>query len=266
MITSDSTKKTFLLRIWESVTTHWRQIGRAFWWAVSLSTSIYLIAARFDKVISDKPTTFDIGLLGFTVVLILLPFISEISAFGFTIKKQLEEVKKELRQDIKDETQSIRNEILAIGISNKLTSNVVLQTGLPNPPPDNELAEIRNQITEVLRQFQEQRGMRDLPPLHVDVSPNTIFAFQQRYLVEREIKRIWSTRIKNGDFYRYPPFSRMVEDLVRFELITSNLGGSLKEVFSVASSAVDGDEPSLEKISFLQEVAPDILATLNSIR
>lgn len=208
----------------------------------------------------------DSGLLVLTAVLILLPFISEVSAFGFTVKKQIEEVKKELKQNIKDETQSIRNEIVALGISNRLTSNVVLQTGLPNPPPDSELAEIKDQITKVLDQFHEQRGIRDLPILHPDVSENTIYVFQQRYLVEREIKRIWSTRVRNGNFYRYPPFSRMVEDLVRFEIITPNLGGSLKEVFAVASSVVHGDEPSKEKSSFLKEVGTGILATLSKIR
>ena len=242
------------------------KIFRAIWWGVLLVACLILILSRFDKVSSGQPTIFDAGLLAFFAVLILLPFISEVSAFGVTVKKQIEEVKKELNQNIKDEIQVIRNDIVALGISNRLTSNVVFQAGLPNPPPDSALSEIKDQIAEMLKEFQQQRGIRELPIREGVVSENAVFAFQQRYQVERELKRIWSTRVKYGDFSRYPPFQRMVDDLVQYELITPYLGRSLKEVYAIASSAVHGDEPSQEKVDFLKVVAPEIIGTLGSIQ
>jgi hypothetical protein len=266
MTTTDLPKNDSRSAVLSFMATHWRTITRVIWWAVVLSASIYLTVVRLSSITSDNPTSMDLGLLGLVAVLILLPFVSEISAFGFTVKKEIEEAKRELKQDIRDETQSIRSEITAIGIANSLTSNVYFQTGIPNPPPDSALADVRDQIAEILRQFREERGLREATRPHADVPPNTILAFQQRYLIEREVKRIWGTRVRNSDSGRYPPFARMVDDLIRYELITSNLGGSLREVFAVASSAIHGDEPSQEKIDFLREVAPGITATLSSIR
>ncbi len=242
----------------------WKSFAKPVWWVVVLLLTVYLILVRWNSITSDKPTSFDLALLGIVVVLILLPFISEISAFGFTVKKQIEEVKKELRQDIREEIQFLRNEIT---FSNRLTSNIFLQTGIPNPPPDSALPGLREQIGEIVQQFLEARGIREIPRPSVEVvSPNATFAFEQRYLIEREIKRIWSTRIRYGDFERYPPFGRMVDDLVKYELITPDLGASLKQVFAVASSIIHGDEPSREKIDFLRDVAPSIITTLKSIR
>ena len=244
-------------------THNWMKFFRAFWWCVLLSVCLLLILSRFDKLSSGQPASFDAGLLIFFAILILLPFVSEVSAFGITVKRQIEEVKKELKQNIKDETQILRNDIVALGISNRLTSNVLVQAGLPNPPPDSDLNIIKEQIAEMVRDIQQQRGINELSFRENTASD---IAFQQRYQVEKELKRIWSTRVKNGDFARYPPFSRMVDELAQYELITYSFGKLLKDVYAVASTAVHGDEPSQEKVNFLREVAPEIIGTLNSIR
>jgi hypothetical protein len=81
----------------DRVTIDWMRILRAAWWLLALGCCLYLIIIRLDSVSSDKPTSFDTGLLAIAAILILLPFISEISAFGFTVKKQIEEAKKELK-------------------------------------------------------------------------------------------------------------------------------------------------------------------------
>jgi hypothetical protein len=244
----------------------WEKMFRRLWWVVSIALTGYVIFVRFPSITSAQPTSFDTGLLAIVTILILLPFISEVSAFGFTVKKQINEAKKEIKQDVKEEVQTIRNEIFALGITNRLTSNVILQSGVPNPPPDNALNEIRSQINEMLKQFQHDRGLREVQPQPSNVSENTVFAFEQRYLVEQEVRRIWSTRIKDGDFYRYSSFSRMVDDLAKYELITSNLAPPLKEVYAVASAAIHGNEPSQEKIDFLRQVAPEVISTLSSIK
>lgn len=246
-------------------TLSWRDIAKSVWWIVVLLATVYLILIRWNSITSDEPTSFDLGLFSLAVVLILLPFISEISAFGFTVKKQIEEAKKELRQDIRDEVQFLRNEI-SIGITNRLISNIFFQASIPYPPPDSALPNLREQIAEIVQQFLKERGIRGTPqPSAEAVPPDAIFAFQQRYLIEKEIKRLWNTRIHYGDFERYPPFGRMVDDLVRHELITPSLGASLREVFAVASSIIHGDAPSQEKIDFLRDVTPRIIATLSSI-
>ena len=273
MSTPDTSKASLQARAMDFLRVHWqtimqttRSILQAIWWTLSLLALLVVLALRTISVTGDHPTTFDIGLMGLVAILILLPFVSELTAFGITVKKHIEEAKKELKQNIKEEAQSVRSEIVALGITNRLTSNVTFQTGIPNPPPDSALDEIREQISEILRQFQDQRGMRDMPRQQADISENTVFAFQYRYLVEREVKRIWNSRIRDGDVSRLPFFSKMVDDLVRYELISRGLGRSLKDVFSVASSAIHGEEPSQEKVSFLREVAPEIVAALSSIR
>lgn len=240
---------------------NWNGFLLALWWVILVLAMLFLVYKRFEAVSSATPTYFDLGLLSLVITLLLLPFVSEMSAFGFTIKRQIEEVKEE----VKEEVQSIRNEIFALGISNRLTSNVVFQAGLPNPPPDNALDEIRLQISEVLRQFQQQRGIHQVLQPSGSVSDGTMFAFEQRYLIEQTVRRIWTSRLRNEGYNRYPPFAKMVGELVQYELVTPELGTSLREVYAIASSVVHGDEPSREKIVFLQNVAPQLIATLNAI-
>lgn len=256
------------------VTPNLGRIFRAAWWVAILILVGYLTYTRWAQLTVDKPSVFDTGLLALLAILVLLPFVSEVSALGFTVKKQIDEAKKELKQDVKEEVQTIRSELLALGISNRLTSNVILQGGL-NPPPDDALNDVKKQIEEVLRQFQAQSGISKPPHSEGDVSQNIIFAFKQRLLIEKELRRIWETRIgdvpsitsaANTDRSRYPTVSRIVEDLVRCELINPNLGRSLKEIYAVASAAIHGEEPSQDKIDFLRAIAPEVINTLSVIR
>jgi len=245
--------------------TSWYEERRArFWfravlWVSALALCLYLTLTRFASVTAAKPTPFDTAILAFTAILILLPFVSEVTAFGVTVKRQIEEVKKEL----KAETGEIRNELRMMNMTASQSSNVYFQ-GTPGVP-NASLPAYGDWIRDLLQRFQEESGIRDTPPRPSAVPAGSAFAFEQRYQIEREVKRLWSARVVRDDFQRFPNFYRMVDDLVLAQLVTADLARPLKEVYQVASTLMHGFETEPEKEAFLREVGPAVVMTLSAI-
>ncbi len=98
-------------------------------------------------------------------------------------------------------------------------------------------------------------------------SENTLLAFSSRYQIEREVTRIWNSRFRQGGMERPRniAFGRMVDELIRAEVMSAALGGSLREVYSIVSAAVHGEEPAGEKIAFLEGLVPQLIAALGGI-
>jgi hypothetical protein len=93
-----------------------------------------------------------------------------------------------------------------------------------------------------------------------------MLAFSSRYQIEREVRRIWSSRFpQGGERPRNLPFGRIVEELVQGEIIPPQVGRTIREVYAIGSPAVHGEEPTQEKINFLNDVVPSLVSTLRAI-
>jgi hypothetical protein len=136
------------------------------------------------------------------------------------------------------------------------------------PPPDTQLPTLEEQIQPILAEFRREWGITAQPQPLQSLIPteNTVLAFSSRYQIEREVRRIWSSRFQQDvERPRILPIVRMVEDLVRAEVIPPAVGRSIREVYAIGSPAVHGEEPTQEKIIFLNEVVPSLVSTLRGI-
>jgi hypothetical protein len=240
-----------------------------FWWVLLLSGTGFLIYLRHNDIITGNIQSFDTLLLAITATLILIPFFSELTLLGVTLKQQVEETKKEIKQDLKEQVYNLRSDLQnLVNVNNHMNSQVVVGS-VPLPPADNQLPALEQQIKEILTAFKKELGLNTPPHGVKDLIPseNIVIAFSSRYQVEREVRRIWNSRFteQKEKRIRHQPLTRVVDDLVRADIIPSAVGRSIREVYSIGSPAVHGEEPSQEQIAFLSDVAPTLVETLKNI-
>jgi len=197
----------------------WSRVIRFAWWVLVLVGTVVLIYWRFDHLTSKRPSDFDTGVLGLAAILLLSPFISEISAFGFTVKKQIEEAKAEVRGEVRDRISVVRDEMLTLPISSRATASVNLLGAVPYPPPDDKLGELALHYASLLDKYRQDFGLVGAAADVASVSDDAVYAFKERFSIEREVRRLWNTRAVRGDFVRYPGLSRMLDDLTMYEVV-----------------------------------------------
>ena len=106
---------------------------KRIWWLVSFIVALILMILSWDAILSSNATSFDLGLLAVVTALAVVPLFSEFTFLGLTVKQQVEEAKKEIRQDIKEHTLALRTELQnVINVRNQ----VAPQFFLNNPPSD----------------------------------------------------------------------------------------------------------------------------------
>ena len=242
------------------------------WWFLTLIIGVVLLQSRWHAITSGSTQTFDTILLTAVIALALLPFFSELSIYGLSLKQYVEETKKEIKQDVKEQIFALKTDLHnAIITNNQVNPNINVYATSPPPPPDNQLSELERQIQARLEEFREELGIAasNLSAQELRPSENTTTAFSSRYMIERELRRIWRSRFQKPVLTDSPSrisIGRMVDELVKTEIIPPSIGRSIREVYSVASPAVHGDEPSPEQITFLTDVVPPLLVTLKAIR
>ena len=95
-------------------------IFKYIWWVVTIIAFGTILYLRKDDILGGKPQAFDTTLLAIIAALLLLPFFSELSLLGVTLKQQLDEVKKDIKQDVKEQVYSMRADIQnAVSVSNR---------------------------------------------------------------------------------------------------------------------------------------------------
>jgi hypothetical protein len=239
-------------------------VFKYIWWALIILAFGIILLIRKEEILSGSPTTFDTTLIAIFAILLLMPFFSELSLLGVTFKQQLDMVKKEITDDVKEQMYLVRTEIKnAVNVSNK----TYFAMGVP--PPDNQLVTLEQQIEPILDEFRKELGIKAKSDLREDlsISPEIEFAFSSRYHIENEVTRLYNNRfqiIETGH-ERFMGIGKMVDDLVEAQIISLPVGRSIREVYSISSSAVHGKEPSKEKIAFLREVVPSLIGTLRAI-
>lgn len=230
-----------------------------------------LLQSRWHAITLGSAQAFDTILLAAVIALALLPFFSELTVYGLSWKQYVEETKKEIKQDVKEQIFALRTDLHnAIVTNTQVNPHFYVNAPPPPPPPDNQLSELERQIQSRLEEFREELGIAadNLSAQELRPSENTTTAFSSRYMIERELRRIWRSRFQKQvlDSTSRIPVGRMVDELVKTEIIPASIGRSIREVFSVASPAVHGDEPSPEQIAFLTDVVPPLLVTLKAIK
>jgi hypothetical protein len=108
------------------------------------------------------------------------------------------------------------------------------------------------------------------PPAPLAAPDSVAFLFAARYNIELELRRIAEGRqIVSGTTplsRRIVPVFQLTRHLSESELIEPRLAVAIREVCSVCSPAIHGEPVTEAQISFVKEVAPELVAALRTIQ
>lgn len=233
------------------------------WWSLLLVFCFVLIIIRFSFIKNGSFNSFDTVLIATFCLLALLPFFSEMSLLGFSLKKDISDFKEQVKEDVKELKSQINS---TIGISNGFNPNIYL--GQTTPPTDEQLRVLEDRIKVIIKSTLDEKGITKLTNINhkFEIPEDIQITLFARYQLEKELKRIWINRF-DGLLDERNLFSvnLMIKDLAGNDIIPLNLGGVIKEVYSVCSSSIHGKEPSENKIKFIKDVFPELIATLKQI-
>lgn len=132
---------------------------------------------------------------------------------------------------------------------------------LGEPRPDKEISLDKDIIKKTIHEL----GIKKQSENNLNVSSDVQFLFGVRYNMEKELRRILN---KFLDDERPRPIMMMLPRLVEQELITPNQHKVIRNLFSIASPAIHGDEHKLTvaEIDFAKQIAPGIIEELKKIK
>lgn len=231
------------------------------WWLVLLALTGTILFARLGAITSGQSVPADVFIFLIFVVLMLLPIFSEIEFFGMKFKKELEEFKHDLSIKIGDIRNEIRN-------SQKQTLNATFQ-GYGPPPPDNKLPELEKEIDRIVKGKLKEHGivLEDID-VKVDVPIENVQLFKVRFNIEKRIREIWEQRFEKEENYsrlRHQPVIKIIQDLVKFEIIDGNFNGILREILSICNYAIHGESVTDSQVKFVMKNAKQVIEYLKQV-
>lgn len=234
---------------------------KAFWWAVLVLCIGYYLGDRYNQLQAGEPTWFDALAFMVWVTLAIGPFFKEMEIFGFKFKQEMEKIK----EHVSSELASIRNTIQTTS-ENRQTMSSQFLFGYP-PPPDSQLGNIQEQIKTSIHSAMSSFGVPTVSastPSIEKLPTDTEFLFISRWGIEKELRRI--QQFVSPETSRRPePIFRIVDGLVRSDLISGQIGHAIREVYAVCSPAIHGEDVTPAQVDFVKNTAPELISALKSL-
>lgn len=222
--------------------------SKEFWhWIISLLLLGLFIFWRRTEIINDQLLIVDKIVIPVFIALFILPLISEFSFLGISLKKDIQDVKDDIKESIYK---------LQISMNNKVDSRININNV---PSSDNVLREIQ----ELLHNTVKRKNIIEVNYNEIDVPEENILLFKYRYAIEKEIKRLWKKEIKE-DNDRYP-ITKMLDVLVKGEIIPFAMKSAIKEIYSMTSYAIHGGEITQSQTQFTERTGREILGYLKGL-
>lgn len=228
---------------------------KIIWWVllvVIISTFLY---KRMDSIIKGQASAFDIFAFVIWICFLLVPLFQEIEIFGIKLKQQIEDVKEKI-VDLKNE---IHN---SINVRTQFNPQIYM-----TPPPDSQLPVIEQRLITILEEARRNLGIpeQNISSQIPEISHNIKTLFNARYHIERELRRIWRDRFDGEKRNRPVQISQIIGTLVESQLIDSRLASVIREVYSICSPAIHGEDISERQVAFVRDIAPGLIETLRAI-
>ncbi|MBU8589212.1 hypothetical protein KM925_25290 [Priestia megaterium] len=231
------------------------QISNKFkivWWAVLLLSLISLIYKRFDYITTDQIKPFDYIIFTLFIVLAILPFFSEMSMFGFKLKKEIKEEIKEVTNGIQDIRHLINN------ISN---SNTIYLSSQPTLD-DKQLEDLKKRLN-IKDGISSSPTPENIENLYLKDKEYLISLFAIRYILEQEVKRIFRNNQSEEPLAVFS--TRVLSRLTDLGIMDLNTYRAVREVFTISSAAMHGKELDKTQIDFALSAGAKLIEDLKNI-
>ncbi|MFC7322551.1 hypothetical protein [Halobacillus campisalis] len=219
---------------------------KVIWWVFLLIFSALILMSRYDYLTSADAQTFDYLIFCLFIVLAFIPFFAEMSLFGLSFKKELEEVQEEMTEAL--------NEIKLI-LNTTNSNNLYFSSGLP----EGQLKQLEKSIlAESPKNFTAQHQ-----PIE-SLEESLIRLFEVRYELGKELKS--TAREHIGESAKFIGIPKAADVLVRNEVIGFPESQGLNEIHRITTRALDAEEISVGEVDFCLSVAPGIIQQLRANR
>ncbi|APO44591.1 hypothetical protein BS614_11680 [Paenibacillus xylanexedens] len=235
------------------------------WWVIVIGLGIYMIYLRYDEIISSSVGAFDIFLVAIIAALMLIPFFTEMDFLGIKLKQEIVAMKTEVKEEISEVRGMLKN---SIDINNNNRFNPSIYVGSPSsPPPDNQLNNIEKSIKNTLDQILAANSVDRQTNESLEVPEENKLLFAARFNIEKELRRIWKENFykTNEERSRPIPINIMINDLIKQDILPPSFKNVIREIYSVCSPAIHGEEPTQKQVDFIKDVAQDVINTLKVI-
>ncbi|WP_153730684.1 hypothetical protein [Sporosarcina obsidiansis] len=212
------------------------------WWVGLILVFGGIIISRYKYYLSGNIVGLDYLLLIMFFFLVFLPLYTEMSMFGFSLKREIESVGGEIK------------ELKTMVISNSNSNHVYFsQSGNLNE-------EQQKQIEKDLSK--NKKNETDLIEKFMSNNDEILKFFTIRYLIEREIRRMSVTYSKEPN---KKPVIHLVKMLDNYGIFEPYIANALFEINSITSKAIHGEEIRDNDKKFVLKNGPILLQKLKSI-
>lgn len=231
-----------------------KMILRRIWWGGLVGVGSYYFYTNYSRI-STEPTAIDNAILVALLILVFMPLVSEISAFGMTVKKEVQQVKEEIRGEIS----TIRNDILSLAINNNNNQHVYL--GLDKLPSTTELEEVKKESADkgVLRKAQVAEDFKLLNDFKV--SNEQKFLYKTRYALEMKLNEL-------GEYHglnRYKVSRKLAAALWKYGVISNTIYDKIEKVLSICNRGIHGELIKQDYIDYVKSVINEISKEFDQI-
>lgn len=231
---------------------------KIIWWIFLMLAIGSLFVWRLEDIGRGKAAPVDVFIFLILVALLLLPIFVEVEFFGIKLKREIEELKTQIKLQLGDLKNEIRNNQVQT-----INQNI---TGFGPPPKDEEIPELDAQIDRIVKKALKEFKVDEVTSAEysIEVPSENLKLFQIRYNIEQELRRIWMMNIDNGRFST-KPLSLIVKELSENKLIEKQLYYILREVLSVCNYAIHGEKVSKSQVDFVIKNAHEIIDLLRTL-
>ena len=229
-----------------------KQINKTYYWiGLLLFFTIILLLRYFGNLIELRKEFFYI-IFGIWICLLLLPLFVEIEFLGIKLKKDFEDFKKEVKNEITT---------MRIEFHNSNKQQIFLNYG--PMPSDQEIEKLNSKIPSIIEENQLTNDETDINT-KFKVSDSTLDFLKIRFSLEEILYKVWFAYSENfeEDNGRIISPAKMLNDLERIKVIDSNISHISRGILSICNSVIHGKTASEEQNEFVLKNSPIIYDTL----
>ena len=232
---------------------NWLKIA---WWLLLLTSLTVLLSNRLPAFLDGNANLIDAIAFIIWIALLLIPLFQEVSLFGISLKSEIKDVKK----DVDQLRTAIRN---SIEMRNTFSPSFYL----PSPTPEAKLPELQTRIKQAIANELKDRGISSAEKIEesITVDEVTVYLFQARYNIEKELQRIWVEWIDVNNTKSRIPVYQKANELAIAGILDNWLAGAIQEIYSVASAAMHGKSVSERHLSFVKDIIPGVMNALRAV-
>ena len=237
--------------------------GKQIWWIVIVVAGGTYLYSRRDSILVSSPSTFDVIILLTWIALLLSPLFSELDLFGLKLRNELQDLKQDVNTKITD---------LRADIHNSLSLNATINPSfhfplITQPSSDSELERLDPHLKELLYDTLKSYGVADRggggdPYVAPDTSS---FLFGVRYNLEKRLRNIWNRSFDDQREVRSISIHQILNGLVKGQILDPELVYMIREVYSICSASIHGEDVTEEQVRFVRSNSPSLYAYLDAI-